>query len=140
MSEDDLDRFVRAQDADGTYETALRELRAGAKKSHWMWFVLPQVKGLGRSQTSRYFGLDGRGEAAAYVAHPVLGPRLVTAARALAERPERDASSVLGSVDAQKLQSCMTLFCQVAPEEPVFAEVLEQYFDGELDQATLDLL
>ena len=132
-----LARFVDAQDAGDTYPTALRELRAGAKRSHWMWFVFPQVEGLGRSPTAQHFGVRGLAEARAYVAHPVLGPRLVEAARALVEQPSDDPVAVLGPVDAVKLRSSMTLFSAADPDQPVYAEVLEKFFDGEPDEATL---
>ena len=133
----DLARFVDAQDAGDTYATALRELRAGAKHSHWMWFVFPQVEGLGRSPTAQHFGVRGLTEARAYVAHPVLGPRLVEAARALVEQPSDDPVAVLGSVDAMKLRSSMTLFAAADPDQPVYREVLARFFDGEADEATL---
>ena len=133
----DLARFVDAQDAGGTYETALRELRAGRKRSHWMWFVFPQVEGLGRSATAQHFGVRGLAEARAYVAHPLLGPRLVEAARALVEQPSDDPVAVLGSIDAMKLRSSMTLFAAADPGQPVYAEVLARFFGGEPDDATL---
>ncbi len=131
----DLERFVGAQDG-GVYEQALRELRAGAKRGHWMWFVFPQVAGLGRSSTAQHYALAGLEEARAYLAHPVLGPRLVECAQALLELSGRDPVRVLGSVDAVKLRSSMTLFEVAAPDERVFAEVLERWFDGERDEAT----
>ena len=130
-----LERFVGAQDG-GVYEQALRELRAGAKRGHWMWFVFPQVAGLGRSSTAQHYALAGLEEARAYLAHPVLGPRLVECAQALLELSGRDPVRVLGSVDAVKLRSSMTLFEVAAPDERVFAEVLERWFDGERDEAT----
>ena len=136
----DLHRFVTAQDADGTYATALTELRRGHKRSHWMWFVFPQVAGLGRSATAQHFALSGLEEAVAYVAHPVLGPRLLESAHALTELDETDAVHVLGPVDAAKLRSSMTLFARAAPDEPVFGEVLDQFFDGALDDATVNRL
>ena len=132
----DLSRFVTAQDTDGTYATALAELRNGHKRSHWMWFVFPQVSGLGRSAVAKHFELSGVDEAKAYLAHPVLGPRLRECARAMAALAGRDAVAVLGPVDAAKLRSSMTLFGYV-DQEPVFAEVLDRYFDGERDQETL---
>ncbi|MGY1813321.1 DUF1810 domain-containing protein [Blastococcus sp. SYSU D00820] len=131
-----LSRFVDAQDRDGTYDQALRELRAGAKRSHWMWFVFPQVAGLGRSATAQHYAISGLEEARAYLAHPVLGPRLVECCRALLELSGRTAEQVLGSTDAMKLRSSMTLFARAAPEEPVFQEVLYRYFGGGLDEAT----
>ena len=135
-----LQRFVEAQDAGGTYDSALRELRAGRKTSHWMWFVLPQLAGLGRSPTAQRYALTGADEARAYLDHPVLGPRLRECARALTSLPTSDPVEVLGSVDAQKLHSSMTLFAAVAPDEPVFREVLDRCFDGEPDPATAGLL
>ena len=136
----DLARFVDAQDAGGTYESALRELCAGHKRSHWMWFVFPQVEGLGQTPTSQFFGVRGLAEARAYVAHPVLGPRLVAAARVLADLPGDDAVAVLGSTDAMKLRSSMTLFAAADPDEPVYVEVLDKYFGGRQDDATLSRL
>jgi len=136
----DLDRFVDAQDADGTYVEALRELRAGSKRSHWMWFVFPQLAGLGRSPTAQHFAISGRAEAAAYLTHDVLGERLRESARALVDLGATDAATVLGPVDAQKLRSSMTLFAEVSDDEPVFAQVLDQYFAGQRDRATVDRL
>ena len=134
-----LERFVGAQGG-GVYEQALRELRAGAKRGHWMWFVFPQVAGLGRSSTAQHYALAGLEEARAYLTHTVLGPRLVECAQALLELSGRDPVRVLGSVDAVKLRSSMTLFEAAAPDERVFAEVLERWFDGERDEATTSRL
>ena len=136
----DLARFVDAQDAGDTYATALRELRAGHKRSHWMWFVFPQVEGLGRSPTAQHFGVRGLAEARAYVAHPVLGPRLVEAASALVEQPSDDPVEVLGPIDAMKLRSSMTLFAAADPDQPVYGQVLGKFFDGVADEATLTRL
>jgi uncharacterized protein (DUF1810 family) len=136
----DLQRFVDAQDDLRTYDSALAELRAGRKRSHWMWFVLPQLAGLGMSSTAEHFGIRGLAEARAYLAHPVLGPRLRNCARALADLGTDDPVAVLGPVDALKLRSSMTLFARAEPEEPVFRQVLEQYYDGAEDPATVSLL
>lgn len=136
----DLERFVAAQDADGTYDQALAELRAGCKRSHWMWFVFPQIAGLGRSSTAQHYAISGLDEAQTYMAHPVLGPRLIACSRALTDLETDDPVDVLGPVDAMKLRSSMTLFARAAPEEPVFREVLDQYFGGELDAATVGRL
>ena len=130
----DLQRFVDAQR--DSYDTALAELRAGAKRSHWMWFVFPQVAGLGRSATAQHFAISGLDEARAYLAHPVLGPRLVECARALVELAGSDAVAVLGPVDAQKLHSSMTLSAHADPDEPLFRAVLDRYFGGHEDEAT----
>ncbi len=129
----DLERFVTAQDEGGTYDAAVRELRAGRKTSHWMWFVFPQVAGLGRSATAQHYALTGVAEAQAYLAHPVLGPRL----RECAALVQSDPVGVLGTVDAQKLRSSMTLFALAAPGEPLFADVLDRFYGGELDPLTL---
>jgi uncharacterized protein (DUF1810 family) len=136
----DLQRFVDAQDEMRTYETALAELRAGRKRSHWMWFVLPQLAGLGMSSTAEHFGIHGLAEARAYLRHPELGPRLLACARALADLDGSNPVVVLGPVDALKLRSSMTLFARADPDEPVFRQVLEQYYDGAEDPATLSLL
>ncbi len=133
-----LQRFVDAQD--GTYAQALAELRAGRKTSHWMWFVFPQVAGLGRSPTAQHYAVSGLDEARAYLAHPVLGPRLVESALALAALGGHDPVAVLGPVDAAKLRSSMTLFAHADPEQPVFRAVLDRYFDGHEDEATTSRL
>lgn len=132
----DLARFVEAQDASGTYERALRELHRGRKTSHWMWFVFPQVAGLGTSERSRRFAISSLDEARAYLAHPVLGPRLRHCAQLLAEHTEGSADAILGPVDAQKLRSSMTLFLRAAPSEVDFQRVLDRYFAGRPDPAT----
>jgi uncharacterized protein (DUF1810 family) len=136
----DLQRFVDAQDAGGTYRQALAELRAGSKRSHWMWFVFPQVAGLGRSATAQRYALAGVDEARDYLAHPVLGPRLRECARALTALEGSDPVAVLGGTDAQKLRSAMTLFAAAAPDEPLFTAVLDQYFGGALDPGTTSRL
>ncbi len=136
--EEGLDRFLKAQA--GVYEQALGELRAGRKQSHWMWFVFPQVAGLGRSSTAQYYAVRDLDEAVAYAAHEVLGARLRECARALTSLTEHDPVRVLGPIDAMKLRSSMTLFAQAAPDEPLFHQVLTQYFDGVADDATLGLL
>ncbi|MGY1748790.1 DUF1810 domain-containing protein [Modestobacter sp. SYSU DS0511] len=135
----DLQRFVDAQEAGGTYAQALAELRAGSKRSHWMWFVFPQVAGLGRSPMAQRYAIGGAEEARAYLAHPVLGPRLVECARALLDLGTSDPVDVLGGVDAQKLRSSMTLFAAVTAE-PAFGAVLDRFFAGDRDDATLTRL
>jgi uncharacterized protein (DUF1810 family) len=135
-----LQRFLDAQELDGIFDQALRELRAGRKHSHWMWFVFPQVKGLGSSPMAQHYAISGLAEARAYLAHPVLGHRLVECARALTALGGTDAVRVFGPVDAQKLQSSITLFAQAAPDEPVFRALLDQYFDGDLDEGTTSRL
>jgi uncharacterized protein (DUF1810 family) len=130
-----LQRFLDAQD--GVFETALAELRAGAKQSHWMWFVFPQLAGLGRSSTAQFFGISGRDEANAYLAHRVLGPRLRSAAEAIvAWSGKRSAEEILGPVDAIKLRSCLTLFSAI---DGTFGQALRAFFAGP-DEQTLALL
>jgi uncharacterized protein (DUF1810 family) len=167
----DLERFVAAQDAGGTYDHATAELRAGRKTSHWMWFVFPQIAGLGYSHVSRTYAITSLAEARAYLAHPVLGARLIECFTILAgglpdgglpagglpagglpdgglpdgglpdgglpaDGRGRTAEQIFGEVDALKLRSCATLFMHAAPDEPVFQQVLEQYYDGVPDAAT----
>ncbi|MGY1743776.1 MULTISPECIES: DUF1810 domain-containing protein [unclassified Blastococcus] len=132
----DLQRFVDAQEDGGTYGHALAELRAGAKRSHWMWFVFPQLAGLGRSPTAQLYAVSGLPEAQAYLDHPVLGPRLVECAQALLDLATTDPVRVLGPVDAVKLRSSMTLFERAEPEAAVFGAVLDRFFAGERDPAT----
>jgi uncharacterized protein (DUF1810 family) len=136
----DLGRFVAAQDAGGSYQSAVAELRAGRKTSHWMWFVFPQIAGLGQSPTSRRYSVSSLAEARAYLAHPVLGPRLLECAAVLTELTGRTAEQIFGGLDAMKLQSSTTLFLRAAPAEPVLGRVLGQYFDGVTDAATDRLL
>ena len=132
----DLRRFVAAQNEGGTYARALEELRRGRKASHWMWFVFPQLAGLGRSDTARHFSLTSLAEARAYLQHPVLGPRLRECAGVVAALETGTADEVLGGIDALKLRSSMTLFQRAAPDDPVFAAVLDRYFAGQPDAAT----
>jgi uncharacterized protein (DUF1810 family) len=132
----DLQRFVAAQDAGGTYDHATAELRSGRKTGHWMWFVFPQVAGLGYSPASRTYAITSLAEARAYLAHPVLGARLIECAQILTRVQGRPAEQIFGEVDALKLRSCVTLFRHAAPDEPVFGQVLDQYFDGIPDSAT----
>jgi uncharacterized protein (DUF1810 family) len=132
----DLGRFVAAQDAHRTYEAAIAELRRGRKTSHWMWFVFPQIAGLGSSPTAQRYAISSLDEARAYLAHPVLGPRLTEAAGIAAATQDRSAEQIFGEIDAMKLRSSATLFLRAAPEEPVFGDVLRRFFDGVPDPAT----
>jgi uncharacterized protein (DUF1810 family) len=132
----DLQRFVAAQDAGRSYHQAIAELRRGRKTSHWMWFVFPQITGLGQSPVSRMYAISGLAEAKAYLAHPVLGPRLVECAAILGGLSGRTAEQIFGGIDALKLRSSMTLFLRADPDEPVFRQVLDQYFGGKPDPAT----
>jgi uncharacterized protein (DUF1810 family) len=139
VSDDDpygLERFVTAQDAAGTYLRALQELSDGRKATHWMWFVFPQIAGLGQSPTSRAFAISSLAEAEAYRRHPVLGPRLVECARILVDGRIGSATHIFGAIDAQKLHSSMTLFMPTAPEEPLFRQVVDRFFGGRADVGT----
>ena len=136
----DLERFVLAQEAGGTYESARAELRAGRKVGHWMWFVFPQLAGLGVSPISQRYAIGSLEEARRYLAHPILGQRLQECARALLELDGPSARDVLGQVDAMKLRSSMTLFARAAPDDPLFQAVLERYYGGAADEATEQLL
>jgi len=133
-----LERFVEAQE--GVHARALEELRGGRKTSHWMWFVFPQVAGLGFSPMSQRYAIGSLDEARAYLAHPVLGPRLVTCAQALLSHPDRTALDIMGSPDDAKLRSSMTLFALATGSEPVFQQVLDTFFAGERDPRTVALL
>ncbi|MCW5661682.1 MAG: DUF1810 domain-containing protein [Burkholderiaceae bacterium] len=135
----ELQRFVDAQAR--VYADVTAELAAGSKTSHWMWFVFPQLKGLGRSSTALHFGLGSLDEARAYWRHPVLGARLRECCMLLQALPHgRSAAQVFGSIDVLKLKSCLTLFERAAPDEPLFAALLERFYGGARDAATLALL
>jgi uncharacterized protein (DUF1810 family) len=134
----DLERFVGAQQ--DVYEQALAELTAGSKRGHWMWFVFPQIAGLGRTATAQRYAIADLAEARAYLAHPVLGPRLTESAQALLGVPGRSATQILGTPDDLKLRSSMTLFARAADDPTVFRAVLDRYYGGEDDPATLQRL
>jgi len=133
-----LRRFLSAQNE--TYARALAELKSGQKRSHWMWFIFPQIHGLGSSETARCYAIKSREEARQYLAHPVLGTRLVECARVLLGLVGRSASEIFGYPDDLKLRSCMTLFASVAAPGSVFAQVLDKYYQGQGDARTLELL
>ncbi|EZP70704.1 hypothetical protein BV96_03001 [Sphingomonas paucimobilis] len=132
-----LARFIEAQA--NVYETALAEIRAGAKRSHWMWFVFPQLRGLGHSPTAHYYGIASLAEARAYLAHPVLGPRYLECVKALQALGGSDPVSIFGSIDAMKLRSSLTLF-EAAGGSPLLDDALERWFDGDRDASTLHRL
>lgn len=146
MDECSVQRFLDAHEngcgACPDYQTALSEIRSGEKKSHWMWYIFPQLRGLARypSEVTRYFELDGEQEALLFIRHPVLRAHLAEISRALLELDTCDPLSVFEEIDAYKLRSCMTLFSVLAPEETVFAEVLEKYCMGMRDERTLRML
>ncbi len=133
-----LERFQRAQTYD--YGTALREIRNGRKESHWMWYVFPQMKGLGHSSMADYYGISGTEEARAYLADPVLGPHLMEISEALMDLEDKNAAAIFGFPDVLKLRSSMTLFAAVSEENSVFQRVLDAYYHGEKDERTLELL
>lgn len=131
-----LSRFVEAQDS-GTYDEALDEMRTGQKTGHWMWFIFPQIVGLGKTEKSASFAISCLGEAKAYLAHEILGPRLLACTRMVLGSDAQSAEGLLGSrLDAKKLRSSMTLFMRAAPENPDFVEVLDKFFDGDPDSDT----
>lgn len=134
----DLGRFVRAQE--GVHDVALAELRRGRKDSHWMWFVFPQLAGLGRSATAERYGITGAAEARGYLAHPVLGPRLAEVTYAVAIAEARSVDALMGGIDAVKLRSSMTLFALVADDPAPFRAVLDRWWDGAPDPVTVERL
>lgn len=134
----DLSRFVEAQR--GVYERALAEITRGDKRSHWMWFIFPQLQGLGFSSTAQRYAISGLDEARAYLNHPVLGPRLLECAEAACQVEGRTAEAIFGAIDAMKLRSCATLFAQVSPPCSVFERLLKKYYGGQPDAQTLRLL
>jgi uncharacterized protein (DUF1810 family) len=138
MSAFDLDRFVAAQAR--VYAQALAELEDGRKRSHWMWFVFPQLAALGRSETARFYGISSAAEARAYLGHPVLGGRLRECTEAVLRHRGTSANTIFGSVDAMKFRSSMTLFEAVAETPEPFASALEIFYDGDRDETTLELL
>ena len=140
MVDFDLERFVSAQETGGSYDRAVQELRRGHKRSHWIWWVFPQIAGLGQSPTSREYAVRGLDEAQAYLAHPVLGQRLREAAEALLAAAGDDPQAILGGIDATKVRSCMTLFAAADPDEPLFGQVLDRFYGGKPDPLTQRLM
>ena len=133
-----LERFIEAQAP--VYDQALAELRAGQKQSHWMWFIFPQIAGLGQSPTSRAFAIQTLDEARAYLAHPLLGARLRECCQAVMNLRGKSAEEIFGAIDTMKLRSCLTLFTEADHNEVVFYNLLEKFFDGDPDEATLNIL
>jgi uncharacterized protein (DUF1810 family) len=132
--EHDLERFLEAQRP--VHDRAVRELRGGRKDSHWMWFIFPQIAGLGSSPTSQRYAIGSLAEARAYLGHPVLGPRLRECTQLVLDSDAATAEQIFGPIDARKLRSSMTLFHRAAPDEPLFSAVLERFFDGRPDERT----
>ena len=135
-----LQRFIDAQNDGNTYKSALKEIGNGQKEGHWMWYIFPQLRGLGRSDTAMFYGIIGKGEAKAYLADKVLGGRLREASNAIAQIRGKSVEEILGPVDAMKLRSSMTLFYIVSGKEEVFRKVLAKYFNEKLDQKTIEML
>ena len=138
MDINSLDRFVFAQER--AYGTALSEVRNGKKRTHWMWFIFPQLRGLGMSQMSFAYGISGLREAKAYLAHPTLSANLLEITESLLTLPDNDPEEIFGEIDAVKLRSSMTLFASISPEDSPFHKVLGRYYNGEPDERTLELL
>jgi len=134
----DLNRFIDAQRV--VYSDVLEELRSGRKRTHWMWFVFPQLAGLGRSETARFYAISGAAEAVAYLHDPLLGARLLECTRTVLEHSGKSVTAMFGSPDDMKLRSCMTLFASVAPEQVCFQQLLDRFFNGEPDEKTVALL
>ena len=137
-SSENLDRFLMAQQ--NTYQQALAEIKSGRKQSHWMWFIFPQIAGLGFSETSKFYALKDRKEARLYMEDPILGSRLIEISKALLAIEGKTANQIFGSPDDLKLKSCMTLFSELDNADPVFEAVLKKYFKGEKDQKTLRVI
>ena len=134
----ELARFVLAQD--GTFDMALSEVKNGHKSSHWMWYVFPQLRGLGRSSTAQQYGITGSDEAYAYLTHDVLGPRLISICEAALSVEGKSATEIFGKPDDMKLRSCATLFAHVSNANSVFHKIIDKYFDGKVDRRTVQLL
>ena len=138
MNINSLDRFLEAQER--MYETALREIKNSEKESHWMWYIFPQLRGLGSSQMAYAYGIKDLEEAKAYLAHPVLSKRLIEISTALLEHKDKHIEDIMGYIDDMKLKSSMTLFAQLSEKYSVFDQVLSYFFNGEMDELTLNLL
>ena len=136
--ENSLQRFIDAQEKD--YETALAEISQGRKRSHWIWYIFPQIQGLGFSETSKFYAIKNIEEAAEYLKHPVLGERLIRICHALIKNPGDDANKIFGSPDDMKLKSSMTLFAELPGTDPVFQKVLDKFFNGTRDSKTIEIL
>ena len=138
MNTHSIERFIEPQDF--LYATALAEIKAGRKKSHWMWFIFPQLRGLGHSSMAHIYGIEGLDEAWAYLAHPILSARLTEISEALLQLETNDPVAILGDIDAKKLRSSMTLFALISEDGSVFHHVLDRFYDGQMDDRTLKLL
>ena len=138
MDINSLDRFLEAQER--MYETALREIKNGEKESHWMWYIFPQLRGLGKSQMAFAYGINGLEEAKAYLDHPVLSARLIEISEALLEHKDQDIEDILGDIDAMKLRSSMTLFALISEGDSIYHNVLDCFYNGKTDSYTIELI
>ena len=138
MNTHSIERFIEPQDF--LYATALTEIKAGKKSSHWMWFIFPQLRGLGRSAMARIYGIEGLDEAWAYLSHPILSAHLIEISEALLQLNTQNPEEIFGEIDARKLQSSMTLFVLISEDGSVFHQVLDRFYDGQMDDHTLELL
>ena len=138
MDINSLDRFLEAQEH--MYPIALKEIQNGEKESHWIWYIFPQLRGLGKSQMAYAYGINGIDEAKAYLAHPVLSARLIEISEALREHKEHDPEDILGDIDVIKLRSSMTLFAYISEDGSVFHQVIDSFYDGKMDKFTLELV
>ena len=138
MDINSLDRFIKAQT--NTYRIAMSEIKSGKKRTHWMWFIFPQLRGLGVSSISRYYGLEGLDEARTYLEHPMLSGRLYEACNELLKHKDKSALEIFGDIDEMKLKSSMTLFALASEDYTIFDEVLEYFFDGEMDEVTVKII
>ena len=138
MDINSLDRFLEAQER--MYEIALKEIKNSEKESHWMWYIFPQLRGLGRSQMAYVYGINGLEEAKAYLEHPVLSARLIEISEALLEHKDQDIEDILGDIDAMKLRSSMTLFALISEDESVFHQMLDSFYNGKRDKFTLEIV
>lgn len=137
MNINSLDRFLEAQDK--MYQIALSEIKKGSKRSHWMWFIFPQLRALGKSSISRYYGIEGLDEALEYLKHPILSERLYEVCSALLNHKGKNVYEIMGDIDTIKLQSSMTLFAIISEDYSIFDEILDCFFDGKMDYKTLEL-
>lgn len=136
-NENNIERFVKAQEEVWSgYAVALAEIEQGRKMSHWIWYIFPQLRGLGHSRYSHFYGIADRKEAEAYLAHPILGPRLREISEALLANTNKSARTILGDIDAQKVLSCMTLFDSISPND-IFADILDSFYNGERDKNSM---
>ena len=140
MKEYDLERFVKAQEVGENYNLALDEIKHGQKRSCWMWYIFPQLRGLGHSYRANFYGIEDLDEAKKYLAHPVLGARLIEITSALLELPENDPLKIMGYPDDMKLHSCMTLFAYISGNDSIFHKALDKFFAGQYDSGTMQII